>query len=131
MSALYVRNMVRSWLNDPSLDVPFFDTVNLEQNPQVDQWVTAEFETTLRDKLSFCEWKEEGEVLLVFTGVPGVGDGALLAAAEKDVKTLLAFRDPTRQLLVTAVQGIQEYSGGSANVGYQIEIILDYEYTEI
>jgi len=122
--------MVRSWLNDPSLDVPFFDTVNLEQNPQVDTWVTAEFETTLRDKLSFCEWKEEGEVLLVFTGVPGVGDGALLAAAEKDVKTLLAFRDPTRQLLVTAVQGIQEYSGGSANVGYQIEIILDYEYTE-
>lgn len=130
MSALYVRNMVRSWLNDAALDVPFFDTVNLEQNPQVDTWVTAEFETTLRDKLSFCEWKEEGEVLLVFTGVPGVGDGALLAAAEKDVKTLLAFRDPTRQLLVTAVQGIQEYSGGSANVGYQIEIILDYEYTE-
>lgn len=132
MSALYVRNLFRSWLQDDAMDVPYFDTVNIEQNPDVDTWVTADFETTFRERQTFCEnsWKEEGEVLLVFTGAPGVGDGHLLSAAEKDIKTLLAFRDPSRQLLVTGVQGVSEFSGGSANVGYQIEYTLEYEYME-
>lgn len=132
MSSLYVRSLVRSWLSNSSIDAPYYDTVNFEVNPQEDIWVTADFETTFRERLTFCEnhWKEEGEVLLVFTGSPGIGDGQLLAVAEKDVKTLLAFRDPTRQMLVTGVGGVAEYSAGSANMGYQIEYTIEYEYTE-
>lgn len=132
MSSLYVRNLFRSWLGDPSMAVPFYDTVNQEQNPGEETWVTADFQSTFRERVTFCEssWKEEGEVVLVYTGTPGVGDGDLLVIAEKDIKTLLAFRDATRQLIVVGVQGVSEFSGGSANVGYQIEYVLEYEYME-
>ena len=132
MSSLYVRDLFRTWLQDPLVQVPYYDTVNLEVNPPEETWVTADFETTFRERVTFCEnhWKEEGEVLLVFTGAPGIGDGHLLAAAEKDIKTLLAFRDPTRQMLVTGVGGVSEYSSGSANMGYQVEYTLEYEYME-
>ena len=131
MSALYVRGMVKGWLGDASLDVPFYDTINLEQNPSDTNWVTAEFESTLRDKISFCEWREEGEVLLIYTGAAGVGDGDLLKAVEKDIKTFMAFRDLTRQLTITGVQAISEYSGGSANAGYQVEVTIEYSYQDL
>ena len=131
MSALYVRGMVKGWLGDASLDVPFYDTINLEQNPSDTNWVTAEFESTLRDKISFCEWREEGEVLLIYTGAAGVGDGDLLKAVEKDIKTFMAFRDLTRQLTITGVQAISEYSGGSANAGYQVEVTIEYTYQDL
>jgi len=132
VSSLYVRNLFRSWLGDPSMAVAFYDTVNQEQNPVEETWVTADFQSTFRERVTFCEssWKEEGEVVLVYTGTPGVGDGELLAIAETDIKTLLAFRDATRQLIVVGVQGVSEFSGGSANAGYQIEYVLEYEYTE-
>jgi len=131
MSALYVRNMVKSWLGDRTLDIPFYDTVNLEQNPNDRNWVTADFESTLRDKISFCEWREEGEILLIFTGAAGVGDSDLLEAVEKDVKIFMAFRDLTRQLTITGIQGISEYSGGSANSGYQVEVTVEYSYQDL
>jgi hypothetical protein len=131
MSALYVRDMVRKWLSDTSLEVPFYDTVNVEQNPTDRNWMTAEFQSTLRDKISFCEWREEGEILVIFTGAPGVGDGELLSAAEKDIKTFMAFRDLTRQLTITGIQAISEYSGGSANSGYQVEVTIEYTYQDL
>lgn len=132
MSALYVRNKMRQWLQDLSIQTPFYDTVNLEQNPQDDTWMTADFEVNFRERKTFCEggWVEEGDVGLTFTGLAGVGDGALLAAAELDVKQLLSFRDSTGQLVITGVGGVNEVSGGSANVGYQIEYIFEYKYME-
>lgn len=132
MSALYVRTKMREWLNDESIQTPFYDTVNLEQNPQDDIWMTADFEVTFRERQTFCEgsWVEEGDVGLTFTGLAGVGDGALLAAAELDVKQLLTFRDASGQLVITGVGGVNEVSGGSANIGYQIEYLFEYKYSE-
>lgn len=132
MSALYVRSKMREWFTDPSIQTPFYDTVNLEQNPPDDTWMTADFEVTFRERKTFCEgsWVEEGDVGLTFTGLAGVGDGALLAAAEIDVKQLLTFRDSTGQLTITGVGGVNEVSGGSANMGYQIEYIFEYKFME-
>lgn len=132
MSALYVRTLMRQWFTDDSVKTPYYDTVNAEQNPQDDTWMTADFEVTFRERRTFCEgdWMEEGDVGLTFTGLAGVGDGALLAAAEEDVKQLLTFRDPSGQLVVTGVSGVNEVSGGSANVGYQIEYVFEYKYME-
>jgi hypothetical protein len=132
MSSLYVRNKFRSWLNDATIDSPYYDTINTEQNPSDAIWVTAEFEVNFREKRTFCEgsWEEEGEVVLVFSGTAGVGDGALLAASEKDIKTLLAFRDDTGQLAIDRVGGVSEFSRGSANMSYQLEYIIEYTYLE-
>lgn len=132
MSSSYVRAKFREWLNDPAIVTPYYDTINLEQNPPEDTWVTAEFEVTFREKKTFCEgsWEEEGDVSLMFNGVAGIGDGALLSISEQDMKTLLAFRDESRQLTVIGVTGVNEFSGGSANMGYQLEYIIEYQYQE-
>jgi len=132
MSSLYVRTKFREWLDDPSITTSYYDTINFEQNPPEDTWMTAEFDVTFREKKTFCEgsWEEEGEVSLMFNGVAGIGDGALLSISEQDMKTLLSFRDASRQLRVTGVTGVNEFSGGSANMGYQLEYILEYTYME-
>lgn len=132
MSQPYVRQIIRGWLQDPAVETPYYDTVNLDQNPPEDTWMTAEFESTLWERQTFCEgdWKEEGDVLILFTGRAGIGDGSLLAAAEKDVRTILGFRDPQRQFHITGISGVNEFSGGSANMGYQVEYTLEYEYWE-
>lgn len=132
MSSLYVRTKFREWLNDPAIVSPYYDTINLEQNPPEDTWVTAEFDVTFRERKTFCEgsWEEEGEVSLMFNGTAGIGDGTLLSAAEGDVKTLLSFRDASGQLSILGVNGVNEFSGGSANMGYQLEYIFEYRYWE-
>ena len=132
MSSKYVRDKFRSWLNDGLVDSPYYDTINQDQNPTDDIWVTAEFEVSFREKRTFCEgsWEEEGEVSLMFNGIAGVGDGALLAASEKDIKTLLAFRDETAQLVIDRVGGVNEFSRGTANMGYQLEYVIEYTYLE-
>ena len=132
MSSLYVRNKFRAWLNDSNIQAPYYDTINKEQNPAEDYWVTAEFEVNFREKRTFCEgsWEEEGEVSLMFNGLAGVGDGALLAISEADVKTLLAFRDETGQLIIDRVGGVNEFSRGTANMGYQLEYIIEYTFLE-
>ena len=83
MSSSYVRTLFRSWLGDSNIQSPYYDTINMEQNPSEDTWVTAEFDVTFREKKTFCEgsWEEEGEVSLMFNGRAGVGDGELLSIA--------------------------------------------------
>ena len=132
MSSKYVRDKFRSWFNNELFDSPYYDTINQDQNPADDIWVTAEFEVSFREKRTFCEgsWEEEGEVSLMFNGIAGVGDGALLAASEKDIKTLLAFRDDTGQLKIDRVGGVNEFSRGTANMGYQLEYVIEYTYLE-
>ena len=132
MSSSYVRTLFRSWLGDSNIQSPYYDTINMEQNPSEYTWVTAEFDVTFREKKTFCEgsWEEEGEVSLMFNGRAGVGDGELLTISEQDVKTLLSFRDATGQVVVTRVSGVNEFSSGTANMGYQLEYLFEYTYTE-
>ena len=132
MSSSYVRTLFRSWLGDSSIQSPYYDTINLDQNPSEDTWMTAEFDVSFREKKTFCEgsWEEEGEVSLMFNGRAGVGDGELLSIAEQDVRTLLSFRDATGQVVVTRVSGVNEFSSGTANMGYQLEYLIEYTYME-
>lgn len=132
MSALYVRQTVREWLARPELSVPFYDTVNIEQNPSDEVWCTAAFDASFRDRLTFCEnsWVEEGDVTILYTGLPGVGDAVVLAAAEADMLTLMSFRDPNNKLRLTAVDPPREASAGSVNQGYQISYLVEYEHME-
>lgn len=114
------------------MGVPFHDTVNMEQNPQDPIWVTAIFDSLYREVLTFCEDKvrEEGDVVLVYSGRPGVGDTAMLAAIEADLPVLMAQRDPNKRLVILNRSAPEEYSGGSAQQDYQMAVYLDYEYLE-
>jgi hypothetical protein len=132
MSALYVRQTVREWLGKAEIDVPFYDTINRDQTPTDDIWATASFDATFRERLTFCNssWQEEGDVNVVYTGLPGIGDAVVLAAAEKDMQTLMSIRDPNDKLRLTAVDPPREASAGSTNQGYQVSYLVEYEYQE-
>ena len=54
MSSVYVREKVREWAQLPSITVPYYDTINVEESPTEDIWFTAEFETEYSEKITFC-----------------------------------------------------------------------------
>ena len=92
MSALYVRQTVREWLARPELTVPFYDTVNVEQNPSDEVWSTASFDASFRERLTFCEdsWIEEGDINVVY---PSAGSWDAVVRPLKPTVTLMSIRD--------------------------------------
>lgn len=130
MSSLYVRQTVEAWLQDPTLPLPFYPTINEEQNPADDMWVTAQFGSSYRETTTFCRDKqfESGDIEVIFFGKPGVGYTALIAQAEAFCTALLLNADSTEALVLTGRSAPFEYSAGSALKQYSVGIYIDYEY---
>ncbi len=125
MSNSYVRNMFRSWLN--ALPEPYYDTVNLDQSPPDDLWVTAVFISYGVDFIDTCGQQEEtGEVQVIWLGKPGVGDAALLAAVEAGTQALLAREDPAGKLIVTGRTAASDYAGPDTP---HFEVAVSFVYT--
>ena len=112
------------------MSVPFYGTINEDQNPRDDMWFTASFGSTWRETMTFCEGMklEEGEIELVFFGRPGVGYNDLLTAIEADMVVLMAQKDPNGRLVLTEQSAPFEYSGGSANEEYSLSVFVDYQF---
>lgn len=95
MSSLYVRQKVREWAEAASLaeGLPFYDTVNREQDPGDPMWSTAEFLNATNAASTFCSDEETGTVDLLFFTRGGGGDEVLLAAAEAAMAAFMANTD--------------------------------------
>lgn len=132
MSSLYVRQQVRGWLSDPAMTVPFYNTINEEQAPNDPIWATVDFSYSDREVLTFCggDVSEEGEFEVVYLGQPGTGDVALLTAAEADIKTLMAQRDPSNKLILTSRSAPDEFTQGDAQLEYGVSFFVEYTYYE-
>lgn len=130
MSSFYVRALVEGWLQDPSMEVPYYPTINREQNPQDGIWCSASFMSGYRDVLGYCEGltTEEGEVEIRYFGLPGIGDSAVIQAAETDMATLMAQRDPAGKCVLMRRSAPLEASNGSARNLYSIAVYVDYQY---
>lgn len=127
MSSVYVREKVREWAQLPSITVPYYDTINVEEQPTEDIWFTAEFETEYSEKITFCgQTAEEGLINFVFETNAGVGDEALITTAENTVATILEQNDPTSDLTLELAYAPEEYTGGSADSGYRVSISVEY-----
>lgn len=132
MSSFYVRQVVEGWLEDAAMAVPYYQTINEENNPQDDIWATADFTSSLRDTITFCQGitSEEGEVEVQYFGLPGIGYSALIQAIEADMVTLMAQRDPQGKLVLMNRSAPFETSVGSAKSMYGLSIYIDYQYYE-
>jgi len=132
MSSNYVRVLVEGWLKDVAMTVPYYLTINTEENPQEDQWCTADFSSNYRDRLTFCEGltSEEGEVEIQYFGLPGTGYSALILAVEADMITLMAQRDPQGKCVLVRRSAPFETSSGSAKQMYGLSIYVDYQLYE-
>ena len=130
MSSAYVRSLVRTWLQDSAMVVPFYNTINEEQKPSDDNWCTVHFNNPYREVTTFCEgdWVEEGEAEIVYFGLPGVSDTNLIQLIEADMTTLMAKRDPNEKLVLMNRSAPIEYSSGSAGLDYALAIYVDYTF---
>ena len=130
MSALYVRDTFRKWLNDPAHVVAFYDTVNLDQNPADDVWCTASFDAFARESLTFCPGadREEGEIEVVYFGRPGIGDAELLQAVEAHVGIMEGFTDSTGTFEISSISAPEEFSNGDADREYAVSVIFEYYF---
>ena len=127
MSSLYVRQKVREWAELPSVGIPYYDTINVEENPSDDVWFTAEFEPEYTEKQNFCGGlSEEGLINFVFETNAGIGDEALITAAESAVATILEQNDPSQDLVLEMAYAPDEYTGGTADTGYRVSISVEY-----
>ena len=127
MSSLYVRQKVREWAELSAVGIPYYDTINVEENPTDNIWFTAEFEPEFSEKNTFCgEISEEGLINFVFEAAAGVGDEALITAAQSAVKKILEQNDPSQDLVLTMDYAPDEYTGGTADTGYRISISVEY-----
>lgn len=128
-----MRTTIRTWAAaaEAATGLPFYETVNTEQDPADDIWWTLEFFAEYSEKLSFCDvWKEEGLCDLIVSGRPGIGDVAVIDAAEKIRDAILGNTDPTRKIYLVGPNPPSEFSGGSAQARwYQASVAIEYRYT--
>jgi len=132
MSSRYVRTLVKGWLLDPEMSVPYYQTINEEQNPQDQIWCTADFSSSFRDVITFCngEISEEGEIEIEYFGLPGIGDDTLIQALEADMVILMARIDPQGKCTLMRRSAPFETSGGSAKLMYGLSVYVDYQLFE-
>lgn len=130
MSASYVRTTVRGWAATAAttVSVPFYDTINFEQDPKDVLWWTVEFDVSFSEKLTFCnDWSEEGSIEVLVMARPGAKDTDAIDAAERIRDELLKQKDPTGRLVLAAVASPSEFSGGSGESRwYQVLVSIPY-----
>ena len=130
MTALYVRNMVRDWAAAVA-EAPFYDTVNIDQNPAEPIWFTVQFFGQSNEGGTFCGdgYIERGAFDVVFNAPPGTGDVPVLTVMEPAVAALLANLDPAHKLTIQSYDPIEEMSAGSADKTYRMVIGVNYSYS--
>ena len=127
MSSLYVREFFRSKAS--GLGVPYFETVNTDQNPSVPLWATFEFNSEFSEVLSFCgDSMEEGTVDVVVSALPGTGDANAIQAVENAATYLMQQQDETGRLVLLGSQPPDEYSQGSADRTYRVVVGINYRF---
>lgn len=126
MSSWYVRNMAEQWVQ--GLATPYYNTINIEQNPSDPQWLTLDFIVFDTRKETFCEDKEEtGSIRLLFLGNPGVGFDELFVAAESDAAVFYSNVDGTGALTLELLNSPMEF-GNKDTPYFGVEISIDYSY---
>ena len=127
MSSRAVRQFARAAV--ATVGVAYVDTINLAQNMTQPTWCTLAFLTYGNEKLSYCDDREEtGAISLVFFGAPGVGDDALLQAAETAAAKFYAYADPARKVTLTMQNAAIEFAPAGDVPQYAVQIDFDYSY---
>ena len=128
MSRKYVRDIAREWIQTAS-DIPYYDTINIEEDPQDQFWCTLEFSHEYTTSESYCNNKEEhGVIDIIISGQPGTGDGDVLEYATEIAAKFMNNRDPSGKLTLLNDQAPEEFSGGDANKYYQVTVGIEYIY---
>lgn len=125
MASRLVRETVRDWLTTFSA-LPFYDTVNIEQNPIEDAWCTVDWGFSFPTKTTYCnDIREDGTFQVIFFGPVGQGDDELIMSAETTMELLLSQVDPTGRVSLTQYNGAEDFADENY---YGISFLVDYEF---
>ena len=129
MSASYVRTKVEQWCQEVATlaGVPFYKTINEQQEPADPTWFTVEFMALLNENM-LCKkgYIEQGVVRVVFISEPGIGWEDNILALESVIPPLMEKVDPTRRLELTEYEPLTEESLGSAEPRYMTSVSIQY-----
>lgn len=79
---------------------PYYDTNNIEQNPDDTIWCTIDWELAIKEKLTYCgDRREYGSFNVVFLAPAGGGDTAVLTVAEATMAQFMSNTDSRLSLL--------------------------------
>lgn len=133
MSALYVRNTARAWATAAGVanGIPFHDAINRDVDPAEPLWFTALFDAQSNNGQTFCfpgKYLENGMIDLVFAGVPGAGDEALLSKLEPTVAAFCQSVDLSGRLILGQYEPVEEILSGTADRWYRLTVAVQYVY---
>lgn len=132
MSTKYVRTLFRQWCNEVAVSesIPFYDTINIEQDPDEDVWFTVEFFAEDREGM-YCDkaYQEYGSITVVVIAQPGTGDDGAITALEAIVPALWVKKDPNNMFWLEKWLPSFEDSAGSADREYRIGAIFQYRHS--
>lgn len=128
MSRKYVRDIAREWVIKDS-PIPYYDTINIEEDPQDRFWCTLEFNHEFTEVDTYCRsQKESGVIDIIVSGQPGTGDSDVLEYATTIAENFMKNEDPLGKLTLENDQAPEEYSGGDSNKYYQVTVGIAYTY---
>lgn len=132
MSAFYVRQLFRQWCGEVAAfeGIPFYDTINREQNPSDPVWWSCLF-IALENENTYCddEYREVGQIVLIVSAQPGIGDADAVQAIEIIIPALLGKDDPANRLVLDSWEPPFEDTTGSADREYRIGVVVNYSYS--
>jgi hypothetical protein len=127
MSTRAVRTLSRQWATGQA--VPYVDTVNFEVNPANDIWFTLEFSAYGMDKLSYCNaWQEVGTIQLDFFGIAGVGDDALLEAAEPVARKFFESAEQDSRMTFTTISAPDDFTPTGGVPKFGVSFTISYTF---
>lgn len=129
MSSRYIRNLSEQWARAIPL-LPYHPTVNEEVANPPAVWVTIDWTSFGATKETFCDdFREDGEIRLVFFGRAGIGYDQLFADAEAYANSFYANTDPTGRLVLTS-KGVPDKFGTPDGPDFYVEIPINYTFQQ-
>jgi hypothetical protein len=131
MSTFYIRQKAEAWATALIATVPYYPTINQNQDPSDDMWMTLEFQTFGATKETYCDdFVDDGEIILTFFGRVGLGYAPQIQTAEAYAALFFANTDVTGQLVLTSMNPPVDFVGQN-NPWYIVEVAFNYQYRGI
>ena len=134
MSSPAVREAIRAAWPTLTPTIPYVETINVTP-PEADVapavWATITFEASTRDDQTMGSrpWIEEaGVAVVVFLAYAGVGDDAVVAAADEVTLAWTGWIDPTKSIWIHSVDPPRPPDSEAVGDIYRMAVGLNYRY---
>jgi hypothetical protein len=125
MSSVAIRRKMETFA--AGLGVPYYPTINEEQNPTDPLWMSLDFSGEYSEKTTFCnDQLEVGQIEFLFFANPGVGEQIIFSSIERVLNQVNLYQDDN--LVLGAVQPLDDNNGSAENRWFEISCRVDYSY---